>query len=125
MGDKDDVFQRLLDDEQLFLRFLRRFLRDQMPEAIDVDSLTPDDIHQEKTTFVPPEVSRLQSDVLYRIRRGSAEVYVYILIEHQSSVNYLMPFRLLSYMVHKQTTGERERSEQEAVSVAYSECFCR
>ena len=99
MGDKDDVFQRLLDDEQLFLRFLRRFLRDQMPEAIDVDSLTPDDIHQEKTTFLPPEVSRLQTDVLYRIRRGSAEVYVYILIEHQSSVNYLMPFRLLSYMV--------------------------
>ena len=99
MGNRDNAFQRLLADEHLFVRFIRRYLRQHMPNVIDVETLMPEDVYREDITFIPPELSKRQSDVLYRIRRGSADVYIYVLIEHQSSVNYLMPFRLLSYMV--------------------------
>ncbi len=41
------------------------------------------------------------SDILYRVQyaKHAGSVYLYILAEHQSSVDHYMPFRLLSYMV--------------------------
>ena len=99
MGDKDKAFRRLLADERLFLKFLRRFLRGSLPGDIDLDSLTVEDVELQNITFIPPDLSKNESDVLYKVRRGSAEMYVYILVEHQSRVDFMMPFRLLSYMV--------------------------
>ncbi|HPE66896.1 MAG TPA: Rpn family recombination-promoting nuclease/putative transposase [Synergistales bacterium] len=99
MGDKDRAFRRLLADERLFLKFLRRFLKQNLPDVIDVEALTLDDLHREDITFIPPDLSERESDVLYRIRGTDAEAYVYVLVEHQSSVSHLMPFRLLSYVV--------------------------
>jgi len=99
MGDKDKAFRRLLADERLFLKFLRRFLRGRLPGDIDLDSLTVEDVELQNITFIPPDLSKNESDVLYKVRRGSAEMYVYILVEHQSRVDFLMPLRLLSYIV--------------------------
>jgi len=39
------------------------------------------------------------SDLLYRARCEHKEIYVYLLLEHQSTNDPLMPFRLLVYMV--------------------------
>ena len=99
MGDKDKAFRRLLADERLFLKFLRRFLKQNLPDVIDVEALTLDNLHREDITFIPPDLSERESDVLYRIQETDAEAYVYVLVEHQSSVSHLMPFRLLSYVV--------------------------
>jgi len=99
MGDKDKAFRRLLGDERLFLRFLRRFLRGRMPGDIDLDSLSVEDVELQNITFIPPDLSKNESDVLYKVRRGSAQVYIYVLVEHQSRVDFMMPFRLLSYVV--------------------------
>lgn len=93
MAEKDNAFRRMLGDKELFLRFIRRYLRHDIP---DVD---PEDVNLENTTFIPADLREKRSDVVYRIRRGGQEAYVYILIEHQSRVDYLMPWRLLSYMV--------------------------
>ena len=103
MGDKDNAYRRLLGDKEIFLRFLRRFLRRDMPaivdEMIESRDFSPDDVVLENITFIPPDLREKRSDVVYRIRRGRLEAYVYILIEHQSSVDFLMPYRMLSYMV--------------------------
>ena len=51
MGDKDKAFRRLLADERLFLKFLRRFLKQNLPDIIDVEALTLDDLHREEGRF--------------------------------------------------------------------------
>ena len=93
MAEKDSAFRRMLGDKELFLRFARRYLRRDIP---DVD---PEDVVLENVTFIPEDLREKRSDVVYRIRRGGLEAYVYILIEHQSRVDFLMPWRMLSYMV--------------------------
>lgn len=51
-------------------------------------------------SFVDPALKNLQSDILYRVRlEGDGELLLYVLLEHQSRVDYLMPFRLLQYLV--------------------------
>ena len=99
MGDKDKAFRRLLGDKHIFLAFLRQFLRRDLPDAIDPETLALDDIIFENASFLPPNLSEKASDVLYRIRHGQNDVYVYILVEHQSKTDFLMPYRLLSYML--------------------------
>ena len=94
MGDKDRAFRNFLSDKVLFHQFLRRFLRFGTLEGVGLE-----DIELENVSFISQELVARESDVLYRIRRGGKETYIYILVEHQSSVDHLMPFRLLAYMV--------------------------
>ncbi|MGW5317316.1 Rpn family recombination-promoting nuclease/putative transposase [Nocardia thailandica] len=67
------------------------------------------------TRFVSPELRNRFSDVLYRTRyRRGGEVYLYVLIKHQSRCDPMMPFRLLEYMVriwneHLESTGPADR----------------
>ena len=79
MGKRDNAFQRLLADEHLFVRFIRRYLRQHMPDAIDVETLTPEDVYREDITFIPPELSKRQlqraffkSHLLVDMRTASA-----------------------------------------------------
>ena len=104
MAEKDNAFRRLLADKELFLRFLKRYLRSYMPEAIlemiNRDELGPEDFILENDSLIPPNLREKRSDVIYRISYGTKTAYIYVLIEHQSRVDFLMPFRLLTYMVH-------------------------
>ena len=89
MAEKDSAFRRMLGDKELFLRFLRRFLRRDMPLIVDAliesKGFSPEDVVLENISFIPPDLREKRSDVVYRIRKGSLEAYVYILVEHQSS----------------------------------------
>ncbi|MEZ6189587.1 MAG: Rpn family recombination-promoting nuclease/putative transposase [Planctomycetota bacterium] len=49
-------------------------------------------------TFIEPSLSEVRSDVCYSAKVGGAEALVYVLTEHQSSVDPLMAFRVLRYM---------------------------
>jgi len=99
MGNKDRAFRRLLGDKQIFMKFLRRFLKRDIPDEINVEVLAPEDLVLENISFLPPDLAEKASDVLWRIRRDDKDVYVYILVEHQSKIDFLMPYRLLSYML--------------------------
>jgi predicted transposase/invertase (TIGR01784 family) len=50
-------------------------------------------------SFVGPTLRGRHCDLLYGVRCGDKEVLVYLLLEHQSTTDPLMPFRLLVYMV--------------------------
>ena len=52
-------------------------------------------------SFIPDNLQKQEADLLFRVpyRNGKREVWVYLLIEHQSKPDRLMGLRLLSYMV--------------------------
>lgn len=50
-------------------------------------------------TFIDEELKLTQSDVLLKSSIEGKEGYIYILAEHQSKPDPLMPFRLLKYMI--------------------------
>ncbi|MCX6361586.1 MAG: Rpn family recombination-promoting nuclease/putative transposase [Armatimonadetes bacterium] len=65
------------------------------------DSLEFSRAERVNRSFVPANLHKQEADLLYRVpfRAGRAEVWVYVLVEHQSQPDRLMSLRLLSYMV--------------------------
>ncbi|QIS10966.1 Rpn family recombination-promoting nuclease/putative transposase [Nocardia arthritidis] len=67
----------------------------------------------QSASFVKNNLRGRQADVLYRTSLAGHDAYIYILIEHQSSTDKLMPLRLLGYMVdiwehHRDTNPNAE-----------------
>lgn len=50
-------------------------------------------------SFVDPTLRGRHSDLLFTARCGAKDIYIYLLLEHQSSDDPLMAYRLLVYMV--------------------------
>ena len=75
----------------------REFLDMHLPEFIKKD-LDFSSIIICPNTFVDEDLKLLQSDVLLKALVSGQETYLYILAEHQSKPDPLMPFRLIQYM---------------------------
>jgi len=93
MGVYDSAFKKIFSDKNISFQFIKAFV----PELSGLD-IEMDDLFLEETTFTDPNLSDKEDDILYRLRYRGKEIYVYILMEHQSSVDYLMPYRILVYM---------------------------
>ncbi|MCX6359586.1 MAG: Rpn family recombination-promoting nuclease/putative transposase [Armatimonadetes bacterium] len=78
------------------------------------DSLEFSRAERVNRSFVPASLHKHEADLLYRVphRSGSSEVWVFLLVEHQSRPDRLMGHRLLSYMVQVWDL-QRQRWEQE------------
>ena len=52
-------------------------------------------------SFVDDELTQLHADLLYSApaRNGGSETYIYVLVEHRSTGDPRLPFRMLRYMV--------------------------
>jgi predicted transposase/invertase (TIGR01784 family) len=76
----------------------RALLRSVLPEALaarfDFSTLL-----DRSAVFVPPQFIELRGDLVFSVSLDGAPAYVYVLLEHQSTVDPLMPFRVLAYMV--------------------------
>ncbi|WP_129409786.1 Rpn family recombination-promoting nuclease/putative transposase [Marinitoga lauensis] len=94
MGIYDQLFKELFQDKEMIVEFINMFL-----PILNKYNITSDKITIEKTKFTDLKYGDKESDLLYKINYDGNEVYVYLLLEHQSTVDYLMQFRILEYMV--------------------------
>jgi hypothetical protein len=87
---------KLLLQQPLNVRDLLHVKSCSVADLIDYDHLRPD-----PTSHVQRDYRHVETDVVLRgpLRRGRQNVLVYILIEHQSEPDRLMPFRPLEYVV--------------------------
>jgi hypothetical protein len=60
-------------------------------------------------SFVPDSLHKQEADLIYRVpfHEGTREVWIYLLLEHQSRPDRAMGLRLLSYMVQLWETQRR------------------
>ena len=91
----DKLIGQVLSDLEEAARFLQAHLPQQLSQKIDWKSLT-----QIKGTFIDEEYEGSASDLLYLVQELGSQVplLLYILLEHQSTVDKWMRFRLLKYM---------------------------
>jgi len=64
-----------------------------------VEGLTKDSLELVPASFIDSVDENRESDIIYKVKLQENEVFVFVLLEHQSKVNYLMTFRVLEYMV--------------------------
>jgi hypothetical protein len=93
---------------------LRDLLRIHSPQL--VEHLDFDRAERLNCSFIPPDLQKEESDLLFRVpyvlRSEVGEIIqdilVYLLLEHQSKPDYLMPLRLLAYMLQLWEAQRRE-----------------
>ena len=90
----DALFRHVFSRKENAAGELRAVLPAALATRIDWSSLRLDE-----GRFVDPELAERQSDLLFAANIAGHEALVYLLLDHQSSVDSLMPLRLLRYML--------------------------
>jgi hypothetical protein len=90
----DTLFRYAFERPEIAEGELRTLLPPEVVAALDFTTLT-----LEPGSLADPEFAQLETDLLYRVMLAGEESFVFILFEHQSSPDALMPYRMLRYMV--------------------------
>ncbi|WP_342324322.1 Rpn family recombination-promoting nuclease/putative transposase [Kosakonia sp. BYX6] len=90
----DAVFRKLLSHAETARDFFEIHLPERLLALCDFTTL-----HLESGSFVEDDLRYCYSDVLYSLKTTSGDGYIYALIEHQSSPDRNMAFRLMRYAI--------------------------
>lgn len=90
----DRGYKSLLASEKIFLELLESFIEMGWVSQIDRNAITRID-----TTYILPDFSEKEADLVYRLKIKNQEVIFYLLLELQSTVDFQMSYRLLVYMM--------------------------
>lgn len=87
----DRLFKDILNEKEEFCDFINRFVNKGKKEK-----LLPQDIEKATTSFITPIFKNRESDILYK----KVNEDKYYLVEHQSTIDDSMSFRMLNYCVN-------------------------
>ncbi|HGJ5876692.1 MAG TPA: Rpn family recombination-promoting nuclease/putative transposase, partial [Arsenophonus sp.] len=88
----DAVFRKFLSEKETAQDFFDIWLPKEIKSLCDLNSLKA-----ESSSFVDGEMKNYQSDILYSVKTQKGKGYIYLLIEHQSTPDKLMAWRLMRY----------------------------
>ncbi|MDY6992804.1 MAG: Rpn family recombination-promoting nuclease/putative transposase [Pseudomonadota bacterium] len=89
----DRGYKRLFSHPRLFRQLLESFVNEAWVKELDFE-------HCEKLdkSFISQHYKATESDLLYKVKCREQEIYVYILLEFQSTVTWFMAVRFLHYI---------------------------
>jgi predicted transposase/invertase (TIGR01784 family) len=90
----DQLFKAAMENPQVAYDFVKAHLPKDMLAIIDTSSLTVENV-----SFIEPKLTRSSSDVLFSAKFNDQDGYIFLLIEHQSTADKFMAFRLFKYMI--------------------------
>lgn len=93
MPDHDRSYKRLFSHPELVRDLLTGFVHEAWVKELDLGSL-----EKVNGSYVAEELREREDDIVWRVRWGDGWVYVYLLLEFQSSVDKHMAVRLLAYI---------------------------
>lgn len=90
----DAVFKKFLGHPDTVRDFLDTYLPASLHELCDLDTLK-----LEPGSFIEEDLRASYSDVLWSLKTRTGKGYIYALIEHQSSSDVHMAFRMMRYAI--------------------------
>jgi len=93
MGDHDGLLKRSFSKPEHAAGELRSILPPAVLERIDLSNLS-----RVEGSFVDPELAERHTDLLFKAPVDGVPTYIYFLLEHQSTSDPLMAWRLSSYL---------------------------
>ena len=87
-------YKFLLSNRNIMTKFLKYFIHEKIINDFDFSTLK-----LEKTSFIDETLKEKESDIIYKVKYKNQDVYIYILLEHQSSVDKEMPLRFMEYII--------------------------
>ena len=108
-----DRSARWLFQDRENVRGLLEIVAGKLLESIDFSRIV-----QVNRSFIPDNLREQESDIVFRVpfqsESGTDELLIYILIEHQSTVDPIMGFRVLFYMTQIWDSQRREWQSEAA-----------
>jgi predicted transposase/invertase (TIGR01784 family) len=89
----DKYFKSAMSCHQVAREFFESYLPAEVLKQVDLSRL-----NQKKESYIDTHLKNLMSDILYQVDFDGKPGFLYILVEHQSTPQRLMPFRVLRYM---------------------------
>ena len=90
----DELFRKSLENPLVANEFITTHVPSDIIKLIDIKTLK-----LEKDSFIEPTLTSRISDVLFSAKFDNQDGYIYLLLEHQSSPDHFMSFRLFKYML--------------------------
>ncbi len=91
----DSGYKKLFSNKTIFRELIETFVNEEWVKEIDFNSCETID-----KSFISEHYKETESDLLYRLQLKGKEVYVYVLMEFQSSVDCFMSLRVLNYLTN-------------------------
>lgn len=91
--DHDHSYKLLFSHREMVEDLLRGFVREDWVKGLDFSSL-----EKVNDGYVTDDLREREDDIVWRVRWGREWLYVYLLLEFQSTVNRFMAVRLLAYL---------------------------
>lgn len=82
----DKTFRKILDNKKEFKKFLNRILKLE-------HEINEKNIEKYNSSFVGEDFKNQEADIIYKIKGEE----IFILVEHQTKIDYKMPLRILKY----------------------------
>jgi len=89
----DHSYKRLFSHREMVRDLLVQFVREDWVRQVDLDSL-----ETVKGSFVTDDFREREDDIVWRVRWGGDWLYVYLLIEFQSTIDRFMAVRIANYL---------------------------
>lgn len=80
----DKIFRKILDNKQEAANFINKTLKLEIKE---------ENLEKYNSSFITNELINQESDIIYKLKNRN----IYFLIEHQTKIDYSMPYRILEY----------------------------
>ncbi|OHD36765.1 MAG: hypothetical protein A2015_09465 [Spirochaetes bacterium GWF1_31_7] len=93
MGIHDKRYKKIFSNPFVMERFLKSFVHEDFIAKLDFSSMQKID-----KEYVSDEYVGTESDIVYKINFEGKEIYIFVLLEFQSTVDKLMCFRFMNYI---------------------------
>ena len=107
---KDTSLKLVLNEPELFVEFLRDFVPIEILKDID-----PKDVEDVTERLLPLMSEQKDLDTVKRVNlKGGTPLFVITVVDHESTVNYRAPFKMLLYTAFILDDYEKEANKHEA-----------
>ncbi|MBL0941156.1 MAG: Rpn family recombination-promoting nuclease/putative transposase [Alphaproteobacteria bacterium] len=90
----DRFVRAIMTNPKVIQEFFETNLPQEVKDLIDFSSITP-----EKESFINDKLRLQIADILFSVEFQGEPGYLYLLLEHASSPDKMLPFRMLKYMI--------------------------
>ncbi len=91
----DAFFKRIMENQLSAKNFLKQYLPDNVKNIVDLNT-----IEVQKESYIESNLTKRFSDIVYKIKTiENNDAFIYVIAEHQSSVDHTMVFRLWKYLM--------------------------
>ena len=92
---RPDLSGKLFSNQTIFRQLLTTFVKEDWVDDLDFESCQTID-----KSFISEHYKETESDLLYKVGLKEREIYIYILIEFQSTIDDFMALRVLNYITN-------------------------